>query len=91
MALGAIDAARYDAQLSLPRDLSIIGFSDVPVAAWPSYNLTTAKLPLREIVTRSVDTLLSHIDDPARPAEQWLLDCPLIERGTTRPTRTATA
>ena len=91
MALGAIDAARYDAKLRIPEELSIVGFSDVPVAAWPSYDLTTAKLPLREIVTRSVDTLLAHIDEPSRPAEQWLLDCPLIERGTTLPTRTSNA
>ena len=46
-------------------------------------------LPLREIVTRSVDTLLTHIDDPARPAEQWLLECPLVERGTTLQLRTS--
>ena len=86
MALGAIDAARFDTTLQVPRDLSIVGFSDV--AAWPSYSLTTAKLPVREIVTRSIDTLLAHIEDPGRPAEQWLLDCPLIERGTTLPRAT---
>jgi DNA-binding LacI/PurR family transcriptional regulator len=84
MALAAVDVARYETSLRVPEDLSIVGFSDVPTASWPSYALTTVRLPLREIVDRSVDMLLAHIDEPARAAEQALLDCPLVERGTTR-------
>jgi DNA-binding LacI/PurR family transcriptional regulator len=83
MALAVIDTARFETSLRVPQDLSIIGFSDVPVAAWPSYALTTAQLPLREIVTRSVGMLLDHVEDPDRPPEQALLECPLIQRGTT--------
>ena len=84
MALATVDVARFEANLRVPEDLSVVGFSDVPAAAWPSHALTTTRLPLREIVTRSVDMLLAHIGEPTRPAEQALLDCPLIERGTTR-------
>lgn len=83
MAFAVVDTVRYDTALRVPQDLSVIGFSDVPVASWPSYALTTAHLPLRDIVTRSVGMLLDHIDDPERPAEQALLECPLIERATT--------
>ncbi len=85
MALAAVDVARYETGLRVPDDLSIIGFSDVPTASWPSYALTTIRLPLREIVVRSVDMLLEHIEEPTRAAEQALLDCPLVERATTRP------
>jgi LacI family transcriptional regulator len=83
MALAVVDVARYETRLRVPQDLSVIGFSDVPVTAWPSYELTTARLPLGELVGRSVGMLLDHIDDPERPIEQALLECPLIERSTT--------
>src|ERR1700744_3991195 len=39
MAFGGIDAAR-ELGLSLPEDLSIVGYDDVPMAALPSYRLT---------------------------------------------------
>lgn len=86
MAMAVVDTARFETGLRVPQDLSIIGFSDVPVAAWPSYALTTARLPLREIVVRSIGMLLEHVEDPDRPPEQALLECPLVERGTTLPT-----
>lgn len=85
MALAAVDVARYETSLRVPADLSIVGFSDVPVASWPSYSLTTIRLPLVDIVDRSVAMLLAHVEDPALPPTQALLDCPLIERGTTLP------
>ncbi|MEZ5458900.1 MAG: hypothetical protein R3E65_06215 [Steroidobacteraceae bacterium] len=44
-----------------------------------------AQLPLREIVVRSIGMLLDHVEDPDRPPEQALLECPLVERGTTLP------
>jgi DNA-binding LacI/PurR family transcriptional regulator len=83
MAFAVVDTARHKTALRVPEDLSVIGFSDVPIAAWPSYGLTTARLPLRDIVMRSVGMLLEHIEHPDRPPQQALLECPLIERGTT--------
>ncbi len=85
MALASVDVARYETGLRIPEDLSVVGCNDMPICAWPSYSLTTVKLPLREILERSVEMLLAHIEDPTRPAEQALLDCTLVERGTTRP------
>jgi DNA-binding LacI/PurR family transcriptional regulator len=85
MALACVDIARYEASLRIPEDLSVVGCNDMPICAWPSYALTTVRLPLREIVERSVEMLLAHIEDPALPAEQALLDCALVERNTTLP------
>jgi hypothetical protein len=41
MAMGAMDAARDEFGLSIPEDLSVVGFDGVGPAAWPSYRVTT--------------------------------------------------
>jgi DNA-binding LacI/PurR family transcriptional regulator len=45
MALGAMDSIRHDFRLSVPADVSVIGFDDIPQAAWASYGLTTFSQP----------------------------------------------
>jgi DNA-binding LacI/PurR family transcriptional regulator len=47
LALGAIEAAR-EAGLRVPEDLSVVGFDDIPGAAWSQPGLTTVRQPLLE-------------------------------------------
>jgi DNA-binding LacI/PurR family transcriptional regulator len=56
MAIGGIDAAR-ELGLSVPEDVSIVGYDDVPLAALPSYSLTTIRQPIREMAKAAVDAL----------------------------------
>lgn len=60
MALGVIDAARK-CGLTLPDDLAVVGFDDIPQADWEPYRLTTVRQP----VERMVQEALSLIDDPS--------------------------
>lgn len=69
MAIGAIDAARHELGLSLPGDLSIVGFDGVAPAAWPSYRLTTILQPVRRMTDAAVTMLLERVDDPSLPHE----------------------
>jgi len=48
MASGAIDAC-HDAGLSVPDDVSIVGFDDLDVASYVSPKLTTVSLPLEKM------------------------------------------
>lgn len=64
MALGALDAARFELGLSVPRDVSIVGFDDIPSAAWPSYELTTVRQPAEAMVARSLSLLFDPGDYP---------------------------
>jgi LacI family transcriptional regulator, galactose operon repressor len=59
LAIGAMDAIRYGLGLSVPRDIAVIGYDDVPLAALPTYNLTTWRQPIAEMATALVDVLRS--------------------------------
>src|SRR5205814_546558 len=48
MALGAIDTAR-ELGMTIPDDLSVVGFDDVPEAEWSTPGLTTVKQPIAEM------------------------------------------
>ena len=69
MAIGAIDAARHEFSLSIPGDLSVVGFDGVGPAAWPSYRLTTIRQPVRRMTDAAVTMLLERIANPKLPPE----------------------
>ncbi|WP_242154067.1 LacI family DNA-binding transcriptional regulator [Sphingomonas sp. BAUL-RG-20F-R05-02] len=67
MAFGVMQAARERA-ISLPSDLSVIGFDDLPMAArvWP--NLTSVRLPVREMGSLASTKLLARISGVVVPS-----------------------
>ncbi len=85
MAFMVMDVLRFELGLSVPNDVAVVGFDDVPPAAWLSYNLTTVRQRANVMVQKTVDTLLSQIENPSTFCPtQIKLDSPLIIRGTTR-------
>ncbi len=83
MAFAVIDALRAIG-LRVPQDVSVVGYDDVPMAAWGAYDLTTVRQPLARMVEATVETLLAQIEDPARAAQSIEIDAPLILRGSAR-------
>lgn len=59
MAIGVMKAAR-DRGLDVPRELSIVGFDDLPMASrvWP--NLTTVRLPIRDMGRMAAEKLTAR-------------------------------
>ncbi|MDJ0827387.1 MAG: LacI family DNA-binding transcriptional regulator [Rhodobacter sp.] len=84
MAFGVMDALRYDLGLKIPEGISIVGYDDVPMAAWPAYKLTTLRQPSGRMVEATVEALMKHIEDPAAPVEKTKIPGPLILRGSAR-------
>lgn len=60
MALGLLDAARLEFGLKVPEDVSVIGFDDVPMAAWASYQLSTIKQNVDLMVEAATDVLIEQ-------------------------------
>lgn len=73
MAMGAIDFLRQRLGMSVPDDLMVGGFDDIPEARRPPYQLTTVRQPIDQMVEETLKIL--HLDAPNRP----------IERGIDRP------
>lgn len=59
-AIGAIRALK-DAGLSVPEDVSVVGFDDIQSAAYSTPSLTTVRQPLTEMGRRGAQVLLERI------------------------------
>jgi DNA-binding LacI/PurR family transcriptional regulator len=79
-------AEAADMGISIPRDLSIVGFDDIPAASWTSPRLTTIHQPIREKGRRAALRLIEAIRAGAehRPVIE-LLPTRLVVRGSTGP------
>ncbi len=84
MAFAVMDVLRFELGLSVPNDVSVIGYDDVPLAAWPSYNLTTVRQPANRMVARTVEILLDMIDNRSNDPRQVRIDSALVVRGSAR-------
>jgi LacI family transcriptional regulator len=85
-AFGAIEAARV-AGLVVPRDLSVVGFDDLPIARWAAPPLTTVRQPLAEmgrVATQLLEALIAGRDPDAYHVE---LATALVVRASTAPPR----
>jgi LacI family transcriptional regulator len=83
MAFAVMDTLRFEMGLRVPEDVSVIGYDDVPMAAWPSYNLTTIRQPVRRMVEATVDILLNQIEGETAP-NRIRIDGSLITRGSVK-------
>jgi DNA-binding LacI/PurR family transcriptional regulator len=84
MAFAVMDALRTELGLSVPGDVSVVGFDDVPTAAWPAYDLTTVRQPANRMVAETVSILMDLIEDRAQDARRIAIDGPLMIRGSAR-------
>jgi LacI family transcriptional regulator len=84
IALGAVDAART-LGLSIPDDLSVVGFDDLPQAARCDPPLTTVRQPLHDMGRAGTRALLSLIANQPLATEDIRLSTRLIPRATTAP------
>ena len=79
MAFGVIDTLRSKG-IRVGEDVSVVGYDDVPLAAWGAYELTTVRQPVRRMVAATVERLLTLIKDNGAPVTSTKIDCDLIVR-----------
>ncbi|MQA12275.1 MAG: LacI family DNA-binding transcriptional regulator [Pseudonocardiaceae bacterium] len=83
-ALGTVEAARVSG-LSVPADLSVVGFDDLPVARWSSPPLTTVRQPLAEMGQHAGRMLAELIADNPLNSHRVELATQLTVRSSTAP------
>jgi LacI family transcriptional regulator len=85
-AIGAIRAL-HDAQLRVPQDISVIGFDDIPQAAFQTPSLTTIRQPLHEMGKLSAQLLLQRLHSRGAAPREVAVKPQLIVRESTGPSR----
>lgn len=84
IAMGVIDVARHEFNLRIPENLSVVGFDDIPMAAWPCYSLTTVRQPFSSMVNSTIEVLMNAIETPDAEAEMRWIAPQLIQRSSTQ-------
>ena len=82
MAFGAIRAARQRG-LSVPRDVSVVGFDDSPLIVFADPPLTTLRQPVEAMGQAAVGALLEEIGGTPAPHAEFLFMPELVVRGST--------
>ena len=84
MAFAVMDTLRSGLGLSVPGDVSVVGYDDVPLAAWPAYDLTTIRQPVNRMVEATVEALLARIENGDTAPRKIRIDGPLMVRSSAR-------
>ena len=71
------------AGLSVPKDVLLSGFADLPIAALMSPPLTTIRQERDQLGGRAFKRLLERIANPTLPANEIFFPAPLVVRGST--------
>ncbi|MGJ6979953.1 LacI family DNA-binding transcriptional regulator [Aestuariimicrobium soli] len=71
--------------LSVPDDLSVVGFDNVPEAAMSVPGLTTVEQPMQEIGRRAFEELLAQLRSEPSATHSVKVPTRLVVRGTTAP------
>ena len=69
--------------LSIPGDVSLVGFDDIPEASYVTPALTTVRQPMHDIGRRAAETLLDTMADPDQPPTTIELPTELVIRAST--------
>lgn len=81
MAFGVLDALRNRGRSA--RECWVLGYDDVAMASWHSFNLTTVRQPSREMAAVGAQMLLDRVRNPDSPTRRVTFPSELIVRGST--------
>jgi DNA-binding LacI/PurR family transcriptional regulator len=86
LALGAIRAVKR-AGLSVPGDVSVIGFDDSSLMTSTDPPLTTVRQPIEVMGRMAIDLLVAQIEGAATEPDEYFFEPELVVRGSTGPSR----
>ena len=85
-AIGSIRALQ-DFRLSVPGDVSVIGFDDINIAGFTLPSLTTINQPLAEIGRTATQCLLNRLHETATSPDEITVEPTLVIRESTGPVK----
>jgi len=84
VALGALNAAR-ELGLDVPGQVSVVGFDDLPQAAWALVQLTTVNYDLQAMARKAASLLVARIEEPDDPWQHEVFPSELVRRASLAP------
>ncbi len=89
VAIGAFNATAA-LGLSVPGDVSLVGFDDLPMAAWEVFGLTTVHQPMEAMARAAVELLIERIEGrvDSDAARQMVFEPRLVVRRSLAPPAT---
>ena len=75
--------AFLQANISVPRDISVMGYDGIPLASYVTPSISTVAQPIEEMGKEAVSSLLNHIQNPDLPPDLITLKTKLIIREST--------
>jgi LacI family xylobiose transport system transcriptional regulator len=85
-ALGVYEAAR-SLGMTIPGDLSVVGYDDLRIAQWAGPPLTTVHVPLVAMAEQAVHLVMRLGDEPELAFSRIDIDTTLVVRASTAPFR----
>jgi len=81
MAVGVYHAL-YQASLTVPKDMAVVGYDDIELARYMTPPLTTIHQPKDELGELAVDVLIHRMAQPDLAQQRLQLTPELVERGS---------
>jgi len=81
-AFGAMQAL-YESGVSVPGDVAVVGYDDIPESAYAHPSLTTVAQPVDELSRLLVSNLIGRIENPELPFRHAVIEPSLIVRQST--------
>ena len=85
-AIGAMRAF-HEAGLQVPGDISVVGFDDIPAAAFHYPSLTTVRQPLHRMGELAVETLVERLENGKEMEREIAVQPEIVVRESTAPAR----
>ena len=84
MAISVIDTLRNQYDIKISDDISVVGYDNIPQAAWAAYSLTTVEQQFSSMIQIAVQTLLRQIRADQVESESYVLPGDLVVRNSAR-------
>jgi DNA-binding LacI/PurR family transcriptional regulator len=80
MAIAVMDVLRNELNLRVPQDVAVIGFDNVPQAAWGGYQLSSVEQDATQMIEATANLMMEQITSEKISAQHVTLPVRLIER-----------
>jgi len=82
IAVGVLQAV-HDLGKTVPRDLSVVGFNDIPSSEFTIPPLTTVRVNMEELGATAAQLLFQRLIEPERPPRHIIVDTQIVIRNST--------